>query len=128
MPVTRLRTIPATSAYASGLTSPAACTRPVVAMDFKATLALGSGQSAGMAVESGGRGVVADAGDEAAHDSGDIGVGVGVDLAGDVHEAGGDHGLHGDLGVGVLPQQVVEHRITDLVADLVGMSLGDGLG
>src|SRR5699024_12813053 len=87
-------------------------------VDVRGPTADGHGHAAGMTVETGVRGVVADAGDEAAHDSGDIGVGRGVDFTGDVHEAGGHHGLHGHLGVGVLPQQVVEHRITDLVADL----------
>ena len=45
----------------------------------------------------------------------------------DVDEAGGCAGLAGHAGVGVVGQDLVQNCIRDLVADLVGMSLGDGL-
>ena len=51
---------------------------------------------AGAPVEALGRGVVADVQQRAAHDGGDVGVGLGGDLAGDVHETGGDHRLDRD--------------------------------
>ena len=39
-----------------------------------------------------------------------------------------DRGFARDTGVRVLPEHAVEHRIGNLVADLVGMPFGDGLG
>src|SRR5690606_6257989 len=74
------------------------------------------------------RGVVADLADHVAHDGGDVAVPGGADLAGHVHQTGGHHGLHGDPGVAVLRQQVVEDRVGDLVADLVGVPFGDRFG
>src|SRR5690606_26152062 len=84
--------------------------------------------AAGVRVEALLGGVVADLADHVAHDVGDVAVAGRADLAGDVHEPGGDHGLHGDAGAGVLVQHVVEDRVGDLVADLVGMPLGDRFG
>ena len=52
----------------------------------------------------------------------------GRDLAGDVHEAGGDERLDRDARVRVVGEERVEDGVGDLVADLVGVSLGDGLG
>src|SRR5699024_9124364 len=52
----------------------------------------------------------------------------GADLAGDVHESGGDHRLHGHPCAAVLGQQVVEDGVGDLVADLVGVPFGDRFG
>ncbi|MQY11594.1 hypothetical protein SRB5_17130 [Streptomyces sp. RB5] len=40
--------------------------------------------------------------------------------------AGGDEGLHGDPGLGVLGEQGVEYGVADLVGDLVGVALGLG--
>ena len=57
----------------------------------------------------------------------EIDVAVGGDLAHDVDEAGGCAGLAGHTGVGVVGQDLVEDGVGDLVADLVGMALGDGL-
>src|SRR5699024_6785385 len=66
--------------------------------------------------------------DHITHDAVDVAVPGGADLASHVHQAGGDHGLHRDPGVPVLDQQVVEDRVGDLVADLVGVPFGDRLG
>ena len=84
--------------------------------------------AAGRAVEALGGGVVADPEDRPAHDGGDVGVGRRGHLTGDVHQARGDHGLHRDPAAGVVGQERVEHGVADLVADLVGVALGDGLG
>ena len=72
--------------------------------------------------------VVADVEDRLAHDRGDVDVGRGGDLAGDVHLAGGDQRLDGDPAARVLREQRVEDRVADLVGDLVGVALGDRLG
>src|SRR5699024_5642670 len=84
--------------------------------------------AAGVRVEALLGGVVADLAGHVAHDRGDVGVAAGADLPGDVDETRGDHGLHGDPGTAVLAQQVVEDRVGDLVADLVGMPFGDRFG
>ena len=44
-----------------------------------------------------------------------------------MHKARGCTGLAGHTGIGVVGQNFVQNGIRDLVADLVGMSLGDGL-
>jgi hypothetical protein len=56
--------------------------------------------AARVAVEAGLARGVADAVDDSAHDAGDVDVAVGADLAGDVHEARRDEGLHGDATAG----------------------------
>ncbi|GAA2990731.1 hypothetical protein GCM10020227_69480 [Streptomyces flavovirens] len=71
-------------------------------------------------------GVVADLEHLAAHEVGDVGVGLGRDLTRDMHQTGGDQGLDGDARGGVLAQERVENRVADLVSDLVGVALGDG--
>ena len=45
-----------------------------------------------------------------------------------VDEAGRGRGLAGDTAVGVLLENRVEHRVGDLVADLIGMTLGHRFG
>ena len=40
--------------------------------------------------------------------------------------AGGGSGLAGHVGIGVLTDDGVQHSVGNLVADLVGMALGDG--
>ena len=57
----------------------------------------------------------------------EIDIAVGGDLAHDVDKAGGCAGLAGHTGIGVVGQDLVQNGIRDLVADLVGMSFGDGL-
>ena len=84
--------------------------------------------AAGRAVEALARRVVADLEDAVAHDRRDVGVGLGGHLAGDVHLPGGDQRLDGDAAGRVLREQRIEDRVTDLVGDLVRVSLGDGLG
>ena len=42
--------------------------------------------------------------------------------------AGLDQGLTGDTGLGILLEDGVQHRIGDLVGNLVGMAFGDRLG
>ncbi len=83
--------------------------------------------AAGVAVEALVGGVVADREHGLADQRGDVGVGLGVHLARDVDQARGHHRLDGDPALRVLPQQVVQDRVRDLVADLVGVPLGDGL-
>ena len=70
---------------------------------------------------------VADIGHDLADDLLEIDIAVGGDLAHDVHKAGGCTGLAGHTGIGVVGQNFVQNGIRDLVADLVGMSFGDGL-
>ena len=55
---------------------------------------------------------------------GDVHIAVGGDLAHHMDQAGGHRGLAGHTGHGVLLQDGVQHRVGDLVADLVGMPLG----
>lgn len=87
----------------------------------------GHRDAAGGAVEALLGGVVADLQDLVAHEVGDVGVGLGRDLTRDVHQTSGDQGLDGDARGGVLAQERVENRVADLVSDLVGVTLGDGL-
>ena len=96
--------------------------------DVVGLLADGDGHAAAGAVEAVGRGVVADAQDGLPDDLRDFDVGVGGDLAGDVDQAGGGQGLHGDPRIRVLGQQGVEDRVADLVTDLVRVPLGHRLG
>src|SRR5699024_6665109 len=84
--------------------------------------------AAGVGVEALLGGVVADPTDHIAHDGRHVAVPAGADLAGDVHESGGDHRLHRHPRAAVLCQQVVEDGVGDLVADLVGVPFGDRFG
>ena len=88
----------------------------------------GDRDTAGAAVEALLRPVVADLEDGLAHDPRDLDVGRRRHLAGDVHEPGRDHRLDGDARLRVVGEEGVEDRVADLVADLVRVSLGDGLG
>jgi hypothetical protein len=72
--------------------------------------------------------VVADPPDRLADDLGDVEVDLARDLAGDHRHAGVDQRLAGDPALGVPRHDGVEDRVGDLVADLVGVALGDGLG
>ena len=84
--------------------------------------------AAGVAVEAVLRAVVADLADDLARDLRDVDVAARGDLAHDVHETGRGRRLAGDAARRVLLEDRVEHGVGDLVADLVGMSLGDGFG
>ena len=44
-----------------------------------------------------------------------------------MHEAGGGEALTGNVGRGVLPQRLVQHRVRDLVAHLVRVAFPDAL-
>ena len=71
--------------------------------------------------------VVADVQHHLTGDLGDVHVAAGGDLTHDVDEAGGGAGLAGHAAIGVLLEDRVQHRVADLVADLVGMPFGNGL-
>ena len=84
--------------------------------------------AAGLAVEADfGRGV-ADVADDAAHERLEIDPGAGRDLAGDDGDARLDERFAGDARLRVAREQGVQHRVRDLVGDLVRMAFGDGLG
>ena len=70
---------------------------------------------------------VTDVRDDLADDLLEIDIAVGGDLAHNVDQTGGSAGLAGHAGIGVVGQDLVQDSIGDLVADLVRMSLGDGL-
>ena len=53
----------------------------------------------------------------------EINLGVGGDFPRDHAEASVHHGFAGDATGGILGQQRIQHCITDLIADLVGMAL-----
>jgi hypothetical protein len=74
--------------------------------------------------------VVADLADRLAGDLGEVEVRLGADLAGDHHQVGVDERLAGDPGLLALTvgHHGVEDAVGDLVANLVGMTLGYGLG
>jgi hypothetical protein len=83
---------------------------------------------AGVAVEAELVARVADLLDDAPRHPGEIDVGLGGDLAGEQHEAGGDQGLAGDAAGRILPQDLVEDRVGDLVRHFVRVTLGHRLG
>ena len=84
--------------------------------DVRRLRADGHRDAAGRAVVALGGGVVADLQDLLADDAGDVHVGLGGHLAGHVHLAGRDQRLDRDPALRV----VLEHRVQDGVADLVG--------
>jgi hypothetical protein len=71
---------------------------------------------------------VADPPDRVAHHGLEVGLGTGADLATEQDAAGEHEGLAGHAPLRVLGHDGVEHRIGDLVRDLVGVAVGDGLG
>ena len=83
---------------------------------------------AGVGVEAELAARVADQADPLAHEAGDVEVRVGGDLAGDDDEAGRDERLAGHAAERIFAQDGVEHDVGDLVRDLVGVTLGHGLG
>ena len=84
--------------------------------------------AAGVAVKAVLGPVVADLPHHLAGDPGNVHIAAGADLAHDVQQARGGGGLAGHTAVGVLGQDGVQHRVGDLVADLIGMSLGHRFG
>ena len=81
---------------------------------------------AGIAVKAAVGGVVADVQHHLPGDLGDIHIATGGDLAHDMDQAGGGAGLAGHAAVGILLEDRIQNRVGDLVADLIGMSLGNG--
>ena len=94
--------------------------------DVGGLLVDGGDDSAGVAVKAELGAVVADIPHHVPGDLGDVHVAAGGDLTHDVDQTGGHSGLAGHTGGGVLRQNGVQHRVGDLVADLVGMSFGHG--
>ena len=88
----------------------------------------GDRHAAGAAVEAFLRAVVADLEDGLAHELRDLDVAARRHLTRDVHEPGRDERLDRHPRLGVDGQQGIEDRVADLVADLVRVPLGDGLG
>ena len=71
---------------------------------------------------------VADLLDHASHQGDEIHLSFGCHLTGDHAQTGVHHRFAGHAAGWILGQECVQHRITDLVTDLVGMPLGDRLG
>ncbi len=84
--------------------------------------------AAGVAVEAVLCAVVADVADDLARDLRDVNIAAGADLAHDVDKAGGNGGLAGNAPLRILLHDGVEHGVGDLVANFIGMPLGNGLG
>jgi len=68
---------------------------------------------------------VADLLHDAAHEARNVDVCVRGDLAGHEDDAGGCRGLARHARVGILAEALVEHRVRNLVAELVGVALRD---
>src|SRR6185312_13838265 len=84
--------------------------------------------AAGGAVEADVAGVVADVQDHLARDRLEVDPCVRGDFAGDDRDPGLDHGFAGHVRGRVLGDDGVQHRVRDLVGDLVRMAFGHGLG
>ena len=69
--------------------------------------------------------VVADASDRVADRSLDVELGMRRDLSDHHAKSLGYRGLASDARIGVLRQHSVEHGVRDLVANFVGVALGD---
>ncbi|MNV29696.1 hypothetical protein D3C71_1209300 [compost metagenome] len=83
---------------------------------------------AGVAVEADVRVVVADRVDDVAGQVFDVDPRRGGDFAGDDGRTGLDQGFAGHAGAFVLGQDCVQHRVGDLVGNLVRMAFGDRFG
>ena len=83
---------------------------------------------AGLVVEPEGTVVIADVLDHPAHDAGDVAIVRGAHLAEHHHHAGGGAHFHRDAGGGILREDVVQDRVGDLIAHLVGMPFRHALG
>ena len=96
--------------------------------DVGGLLVDGGEDGAGVAVKAELGPVIADVPHHLPGDLGDVHIAAGGDLPHHVDQAGGHRGLTGHPGLGVLGQNGVQHRVGDLVADLVGVPLGDRFG
>ncbi len=83
--------------------------------------------SAGFVIKPLLRRVVADLPDRFASDMSVIHPSIRRNLAGNHNEAGGDHRFASNTGLGVLSEQRIEHRVGNLVRDLVWMTFGHRL-
>jgi hypothetical protein len=88
----------------------------------------GDDDIASLVVEALGGVIIANLGDGLANDLLVVDGGLGGDLTEDHDHAGLGGSLAGNLGVGVLGQAGIKDGIRDLIADLVGVALVDGLG
>ena len=95
--------------------------------DVRALLVDVGDDAAGVAVKAVLGPVIADLPDDLAGDLGDVHVAAGADLPHDVDQARGRGGLAGHPAQGVLGQDGVQDGVGDLVANFIGMSLGNGL-
>ena len=82
----------------------------------------------GVAVEAVLSPVVADVQHHLAGNLGNVHIAVGGDLTHNVDQARRGAGLAGHAAMGILLQNRVQNGIGDLIADLIGMSLGNGFG
>ncbi len=93
-------------------------------VDLRALFGQRHQHAAGVGVQTDPGAGVPDAAHRGAHDALDVAVALAGDLAEYEELSGGGRGLHGHVGVRVLAQHVVQDRVRDLVADLVGVALG----
>ena len=96
--------------------------------DIRALVVDRGHDGAGIAVEEFLRAVVADLRHGLADDGVDIHIGIRRDFAHDGDDPGGRDGFAGDARDGIQREDRVEHRVRNLVAELVGMAFGDGFG
>lgn len=96
--------------------------------DIGGLLLNGDEQVAGLVVETLGRVIVADVLDGLTDDLLVVEVGLGGDLTEDHDHAGLGGSLASNLGEGVLGETGIENGIRNLISDLVGVTLTDGLG
>ncbi len=82
----------------------------------------------GLAVKPVFRAVIADLFDRLARDRRNIHITFGRNFTHNHHHAGGHCGFAGDTRPGIICNDRIEHRVRNLVADFVRMSLGDRLG
>ena len=95
--------------------------------DVRALLVDGGHHRAGLVVKAAGRVVIADLTDGLTSHRGNVHIAVCRDFTHDKHHAGGRDGLTGHACLRVLGEDVVQHRVRDLIADFVGMSFCYGL-
>lgn len=96
--------------------------------DIGRLLLNGNEKVAGLVVEALGGVIIANALDGLADDFLVVKLGLGGDLTEDHDHTGLGGGLASDLGEGILSQASIEDGIRDLIGDLVGVTLTDGLG
>lgn len=96
--------------------------------DIGGLLLDGDEEVQGLVVEALGGVIVADVLDGLANNLLVVELGLGGDLAEDHDHAGLGGSLASDLGEGVLGQAGIEDRVRNLIGDLVGVTLTDGLG